>query len=528
MAVSAVQAVVTAHLEGSVNRLRRQLGTLGVVATTVLVVAAFVVFVLPFVAGLSLVGYLLGEALRADVAYERNLSGLALFLSMLTLLGGFFSGIGGASRQLPWESLLAYPVGPRALFAAELVAGVTEFLTVVEVVALAGVCVGVTVASPRAAPFLLVAFGCGVLLTLSLQLAVASLAQRLTRQVRLLVVTLPLLAFILSLGSPALLKVLTSRETTTLGQWVLAFGRASPMGKLLYASRASYGTVAWSEVPALLAPVLLFTAVSVVGAYLLVSRERPLAPDAAAGAAKALWSFAAPWVGVARLQWETLATSLPGRMMMAMPLLTVVLIRGPLAVLTARGSWVVPAAFLYAGLSSTNMLFNQFGLDRHGVKALLLLPIDEYALLKGKQVAFAAWQLVQACFLTVLLAFAGQTDRPALLLGFALSACAFFLVSMVGQFMSIWQPHPLSKNGMRGARPPLLVVLVTLATVFGGGGGLMALASVLFSRAPGWSGPVMGLVALGLGLASAPVMRFNAGFLRTNRERLVEALAATA
>jgi hypothetical protein len=73
-----------------------------------------------------------------------------------------------------------------------------------------------------------------------------------------------------------------------------------------------------------------------------------------------------------------------------------------------------------------------------------------------------------------------------------------------------------------------VVVLVTLATVFGGGGGLLALASVLFSRAPEWSGPAMGLVALGLGLASARVMRFNADFLRTNRERLVEALAATA
>ena len=50
------------------------------------------------------------------------------FRTSLTLLGGAFAGIGGASRQLPWESLQAYPVSPRALFAAELVAGSTEVL----------------------------------------------------------------------------------------------------------------------------------------------------------------------------------------------------------------------------------------------------------------------------------------------------------------------------------------------------------------------------------------------------------------
>ncbi|MDX2013246.1 MAG: hypothetical protein SFW67_23825 [Myxococcaceae bacterium] len=528
MAVSPLRAVVAAHLQGSANRLRRQLGALGVVATALVLVVGFSLFVMPFVAGLSFMGYLLGDALQGDGQFERNRGALGLFLSSLTIIGGVFAGIGGASRQLPWEALQAYPVSPRALFAAELVAGASEFLTVVELVALAGVCAGIAAASPASTAFLALAFVLGTVLTLALQLLVASVAQRLTKQARLLVVLLPVMAVFLSLGSPAVMKVLTSRQTTSVGQAALAAGRLSPMGQLLEAAQAPYGGVAWREVPQLLVPALLLTVLSVVVAYLLVSREKPLPTATGTGPAKRLWSFDAPWAGIARLQWETLTTSLPGRMMMAMPLLTVVLIRGPLATLVSRGSWVVPAAFLYAGLSSTNMLFNQFGLDRHGVKALLLLPIDELAVLTGKQVAFAAWQAVQATFLVVLLVLSGHHDAWALLLGVSLGACSFLVVSMVGQFMSIWQPHPLTKNGMRGARPPLVVVLVTMATVFGGGGVLMLTASTLFSRVPEWSGLVMGLVAAALALVSRAVTRFNAGFLQASRERLVESLGATA
>ena len=36
MAVSAVRAVITAHLEGSFNRARKQFGTLGVVASEII------------------------------------------------------------------------------------------------------------------------------------------------------------------------------------------------------------------------------------------------------------------------------------------------------------------------------------------------------------------------------------------------------------------------------------------------------------------------------------------------------------
>lgn len=526
MAVSPLRAVVTAHLEGTFNRARRQFGTLGVVASWLVLGLAFLLFVVPFVTGLSFVGFLLGNGLQGEGQFERSLTAISLFLTVLTVIGGAFAGIGGASRQLPWESLQAYPVSPRALFAAELVAGSTEILTAGELLALLGVCGGVSVASPASTPFMALCFVCCAITTMSIQLMVASLAQRVSKQARIVMVVLPVVAVLMSLGSPKVIATLTSRTTTSAGLAAQAFSKVTPVGVLLEAARAPY-THDWSEVPLRLVPIVVFAAVTLVAAYLLVSRERPLAVGGGSGPAKRLWSFDAPSWGIARLQWESLVTSLPGRMMLLMPPLTIVLIRGPLAAFANRGNWVVPAAFLYAGLSSTNLLFNQFGLDRHGVKALFLLPVDERAVLEGKQWAFAAWQSVQTVWLLGLMMVSGYTDPPALLLGVAVAACAFLVISSVGQFVSIWQPQPMTKSGMRGSRPPLVVVLATMATVFGGGGGLFALSSWLFRELPTWSGVVMLGVAVVLFAGARAMLRFNTGFLRVSRERLVESLGAS-
>lgn len=526
--MSPLRAVVAAHLEGSFNRARRQFGTLGVVTTWVIIGLGFAVFVLPFVAGMTVMGFLLGDCLQGEGNAERNLSAIALFLTGLTVFGGAFAGLSGASRQLPWEALQAYPVSPRALFAAELVACATEVLTVAELLALAGVCAGIAVASPAATPFLVLAFVLCVLTTMSIQLAVASVAQRVSKQARVVVVLLPVLAVLWSVGTPRVWSTLTAKAPTAIGDFALAAGLSSPMGQLLLGARAPYGGTDWSNALWQVLPGLMLAVGAVLLAYALVSREKPIAAGDDVARSGKLWSFSSQTFGMARLQFEVLATSLPGRAMLLMPLLTIVLIRGPLAHFFSQGPWVVPAAFLYAGLSSTNLLFNQFGLDRHGVKALLLLPIDERALLEGKQWAFATWQALQALLLTVLLMLSGFTAWAPLLMGLGLATCSFLLCSMVGQFMSIWQPHPLTKNGMRGMRPPLVVVLATMATVFVGGGSLFMFGSMLQRSLPRAGGLVMLVLALGLFGASRALLRFNTGFLRASRERLVESLSATA
>ena len=210
---------------------------------------------------------------------------------------------------------------------------------------------------------------------------------------------------------------------------------------------------------------------------------------------------------MARLQWTALAGSIPGRFGLVMPLITLVLIRGPLAELTGRGAWVIPGAFTYCAFAGTNLLFNQFGLDRHGVKALLLLPISDEALLRGKIFGFAAWQGLQAILLTVLLVLTGKHEPLELLLGVLLYACLFLVLSTVGQFSSLWQPQPMTRATMRGAQPPLTVVLLMVGTLGSWSALSLGLLWLIRSSAPGWEVPVFAGLALVLAAASHFVLQ---------------------
>jgi hypothetical protein len=271
-------------------------------------------------------------------------------------------------------------------------------------------------------------------------------------------------------------------------------------------------------------PVAL-TAVLGLVAWQFVAREKPLAIEHDRRKPVRLWSFASQVMGVARLQWESLARSIPGRFGLVMPLVTLVLIRGPLAELTGRG-WTAPIAFGYASLAGTNMLFNQFGLDRHGVKVLFLLPVEPGALLRGKLLGFGAWQAVQAGLLAVLLSLTGKGEPLELLIGVLLYANIFLILAMVGQFASIWQPRPLRKNGLRAAQPPLAVILLMFGTLGTAGGLLYGVLYGLKAFAPAWQVPALLIVGALLFALVFPVIAFNTLFLERNRERLVEVLGS--
>jgi hypothetical protein len=270
---------------------------------------------------------------------------------------------------------------------------------------------------------------------------------------------------------------------------------------------------------------LACAALAVLVAWLFVSREKEAELETDTGVAAKTWSFDSQVLGVARLQWESLVHSLPGRFGLVMPLITIVLIRGPLAEAIGRG-WTAPLAFGYASLAGTNLLFNQFGLDRHGVKVLFLLPIEPLALLRGKLLGFAAWQGVQAVLLLGLLVLTGHRDWLELLIGLLLYACVFLVLAMVGQFASIWQPRPLRKNGLRAAQPPFTVVMLTFGTLATAGALLYGVVYGVRAFAPGWEVPVLLLVGAALFLLTMPVAAFNVLMLERHRERLVEVLGS--
>ena len=525
--MSPFRALAVVHLQSSWNRLRKQMGTSGLWAYILLIAFIALCSVLPMFLGLGALGYLVGAQLGEKDA-ARTVGIAAASFTMLTLFAGIVGGISSGSRQLPWETLRVFPVRNPTLFAAELFAGAGEAITLVELGALGVACLGASIGAPLAAPLFLLLFVTHGLALLSLQQLAGSIAQRLSRRLRAMLIFLPVAAISL----PSLLPLIARRtdrasfETwsdrlNTVTRWLPARAVLEAAEELV-TGRLGAASLFWATV----APVVLVTVIVVV-AYQFVASEKPLALDVGTGEPAKRWTFKAQSWGIARLTWESLSQSLPGRFGLVMPLITIVLIRGPMAELIPGRGWTAPIAFGYAALAGTNLLFNQFGLDRHGVKVLFLLPVAPEALLRGKLLGFAAWQSVQAGLLLVLLVLTGHRDVKELVVGLMLYGCVFLILAMVGQFASIWQPRPLTKNGMRASQPPLVVVMMMFGTLLTAGGLLFGITFGVTTFLPGWELVVLLVIGSMLVGLVFPVLAFNALFLERNREKLVEVLGSS-
>lgn len=518
------RALAAAHLLGSWNRLGRQAGVEGRAAVVALYLLLVLSLVLPLLAGFGALGYLLGETL-SDGGPGLPLGGA--LLTLFPVVAGGFGGLSSGARQLPWETLRGFPVRPAVLFGAELFAGGAEAVTLIELAAQASLLLGVAVAAPRAAPLLFVLLCGHSLLLLAVQQLIGSLAERMARRFRLLLLLLPVIA----VSMPWLIEQLRAAwGDRGPGPAWMAFQHAAA---LLPASMLLSAAAALLRAPPDL-PAILVASLTVAGstlgvvalAFTLVSRERALDLDLGAGEQR-LWTFRSPALGIARLQWVALAGSLPGRFGLMVPLFTVVLVRGPLATFLPSSGWAVPLAFAYAAMAGANLLFNQFGLDRHGVKVLLLLPIEPEALLRGKLLGFAAWQALQALLLVLLLSLGGRGTPTSLLTGVLLYACIFLVLALVGQRVSLWLPRPLKKNGLRAGQPPFLLMLLVTLTTLGTTGGLFGLLLLLRHFVASWAPLGLVVVTGALTLCLGPALRWNARYLVESRERLVETLGAS-
>ncbi len=514
---SVLRALLTAHLQASKNRFVRQLGSSGVALVLVALLMITLGMILPIVLGLSGGAYFLARAAFGPNGSPALGSVLGLVLTGIALVGGVIGGVAGGAKQLEWEQYRQYPVRPATLFGAEVIAGLGDGITIVQSMALVGICLATTLAAPHLWWAMAVLAVQSVLLLLCVQLLIGSVAERLVKRMRLLLAATVGLAFVLS--QLAMTRVKGGFEIAGLraaGDAVLELASYLPASQAMRGAHLGQWYGLLSAVMATVAVVLL--------AYLVLVRERDAAVVEAAGSPERLWSHPTPMLTVARLQVDTLLGSHLGKFAFAMPLITLVLIRGPLADLAGTQRWLVPGAFIYISLAANGLGFNQFGLDGHGVKALLLLPIGERVILEGKQLGFAVWQGLQAALLAVLLVIVQAPKLDELLAGVMLFICYFFAQGVVGQRTSVWLPRRMQRTSMKNAQIPLPVVLISFATtlvsglLFGGAfGALLSFARPLLL-------PGMTLVALVTFLVSRPLLRLNAGFLARHRERLLDAL----
>lgn len=532
MVLGAFRALLAAHGQATWNRSARELGRQGawVLVLVVGIVAAFAAVGL--ILGGGALGWLLGSRLDRPIAATL----LGAVLAFFGFGGGLMGGVLGGARELAWEAYRGFPLRLRTLYLAELAAGLADMLPLTMGLALTGLLLGLGLAAPRTLVLVPLVLLETLLMLLALQLLVGGLASALVKRLRLALTALAVLAWLGStLMSPGLSKRGAGAPTRPLQaaqvEQVQALGRGA--ARLLEAlpthgaarSLAQAQAGHWGAALALhLYPLALLALVMVLGARIMAREASGTAAAPQTRGPDRLWSFRHPAEGLGRLHFQTIMRSHLGRFAFLMPLMTVVLLKGPFAQFKANPLWTVPAAFAYLSLVANNFVFNQFGLDRHGVKGLLLLPVGPEDLLKGKLLGLAAHQGLQALVLAGLLMLLDHAGPVPLLGGILLMGCIFLAQTAVGQWTSTWAPRPMAMDSLKNNSMPFALGLLSMGTsavwagLFGGAYALLA-----------WSSPrllVPGMALLfGLVLtAHLLLLPAAAAALDRRREKLVEAL----
>jgi hypothetical protein len=526
--VSPFRALLAAHLQETWNRSAREMGKQAAWVMGLVMLALVFMAALPLLLGMGALGFLLAPKLN-QAPIQTILGGL---LALLCLLGGVVGGIVGGARQLEWEAYRGFPLRLPALYLAELLAGLGDLLPLVLSVALLGLMGGLGLASPRLLPLALLTFAEVLLAILALQVLVSGLAAALVKRLRLALVMLGLLAWLLAVfaGNPASLSPVPGLQAAQVAR-VEAAGRVLGKALSLLPTHAMAKSLALAQAGAWgaalrshLVPLAALALLMLAGARVLLREsEAPKTSAIPKGQAR-LWSFRTPAMGLARLHFQTIMGSQLGRFAFVMPLVTVVLIKGPFARLGPQGQWGLPVAFAYLSLVGGTLALNQFGLDRHGIKALLLLPIPAEDLLRGKLWGGALHQGLQALLLLLLLGLLGRPNPLQMVAALLLMGCLFLVQYAVGQWTSAWMPRPMLRDSMKSNQLPFAVAMISLFGSALWSGVLVGLYGLLGWLAPAWQVPGMGLLFALVALGHRALLPHAAAYLERRKETLVEAL----
>jgi len=545
---SPLRAVLTAHLRASWNRTLRESQVTGA-WSLVLVAGLLGLFaILPALGLAGVLGYGAGKYLGTHPA---PLLILGTGLTLVPALLGLMEGILMAGRGLPWDAFRAFPLRFRTLVLAELATAAGSVIFLLAGSTALVFFLSLSVMRPALAPAALLWWaGGGLVHLLAVQVGsgVSSLLARKLRFAGFLVILLLSIAPALVMSTVERRAEVTARAQGAEGRAVRK-ARAEAMKKHFEDTMVRLGQVAvflpgtqsvrgslelvqGTVGPGLLRqlyPLACLGLLALAGARLLAAEERDqrrreVAPRSAKAAR--LWSFAQPSQGIARLMGTAILKSHVGRFTFVMPIFPLVLFAGPLQRL-GEGSQALAIAVVYVLLATGSLVYNQFGLDRHGIKALFLLPVSGETLLQGKALALG----LHGAALTVLtlalsLPFI-RTSPLSVLSAFALGACLLVVNLAVGQWTSVWQPRALPWDSFNRTNLPFATAMVNLGVNAGAGGLFFGLNALLVWLVPGAAFPVMAALAAALwGFYLKVVLPALGVYVDRHRERMLHALEA--
>lgn len=529
--------MLSAHVQATWNRTAKEMGKNGRWGL-VMGLALLVIFAgLPILAIAAMGGYTLG----ANVNHWSSPFILGGTFGIGAIFVGTVGGILGGTKALTWESYRVYPLKLRQLFAAEMVAGIADLLPAMAGFGALCFALGLGFARPTLLPFALVFWVQAMLWMLLTQHLVASLAAALMKRMKTALLLFGLVFWILSVSVSMLPKQLGAKQgerlsaaitperlasIKQLGNTFLAFIGAWPSTHAARGIRDAAMGHWGSGLAHQIIPLLLLALALVLVARIMEREADPHTFEIHSSnkGAEKLWTFQSPAAGIARLHWKTLMGSQFGRFGLVMPIMTVVLIKGPFARMHGQTLWALPSAFAYMALTANQMQFNQFGLDGHGVKSLMLLPIRSRDILLGKLGGLAVFQGLQTALLLLLM---GWLLRPSFLemgAGICLAGCFFFVQMGLGHWTSCWMPRPMPRNSLKSGSMPLPIVLISLGTgilnsIFFGG-----IFVLCVWKAPSLLLPLMAALFGICALIYRQMLPTFAIYLDQRREKLVEAM----
>ena len=527
--VTPLVALLSAQTQASLNRSVRESGFVGRAASLLLwiFVAAALVPELVFGAGIGL-------TLGRELVGENGSQMVPVLATTHAVLAFVFGTLGGlmSDPRFGDEGFRVYPVPGRQLLAAEMLNSFQELAPLLAAATFVGMGLGLSLVLPGATPVVWVIVLQGIVWTALLQQLVGSfkraIGKRATGSV-LVVVPAAVIAFV------GLLAWWRPRESWSAFVSALRFARDVLPSSFAYRGLAAFARGETSSGLALQLVLLASTALLFAAAATALVAERRLEGRVATSSRSApdTFSFRSPVEGLGKLFLSQVWSGRDGKILVLMPaamtavfaaLRLIIPSRPPkddaLAGLLASNPPWLTYFLLFVVLSSNELLFNEFGLDRSGVRTLLLLPIATRDLVLGKLRGQLLLVLVRGG-LGVVPLFTLIRITPGGVAHALGAAGTFFAGLFVAGFLfSVRFPRKARGEGETASRIPLgLLFIPGLVTA--------ALAALLIGvqRVSGTFAPWAFVALLGVAIGGVTVsLPALARALDRERERLCEEL----
>jgi hypothetical protein len=141
---------------------------------------------------------------------------------------------------------------------------------------------------------------------------------------------------------------------------------------------------------------------------------------------------------------------------------TMLFARGSKALPEAAKPFIATGTAVFVMFGMLQLLFNQFGFDRDGFRALVLLPTRRRLILLGKNLAFMPIALGAGSIFLIAATIFVHVPLIATLAAALQLATTFLLICIAGNFASVIAPYRIAAGSLKPTKTPLKTTVLIL------------------------------------------------------------------